>query len=544
MTQAGRTPAGTTGAGRPAVGQRALVAGAEYAGRAVVVAGAGIAGAACADVLLALGAAVTVVDRRDSDRLAELAGKGARAVVTDEPPADLLDGASDLVVSPGIRPSHPLALAGVERGLDVYSEPELAWRIAVPRPAPVATAEPARLASLAEPGGPIPWLAITGTNGKTTTTTMLAAILAAAGLRTEALGNIGEPLVYAVREPDRYDVLAVELSSQQLHWSSTMAPRGGALLNLADDHLDWHGSFDTYAGAKAAIWRSAGRPTSRGGPSGGPAPGGPAPGGVAVGNLDDLRVAAMLGSVAGRTVGFTLGEPAPGQVGVVDGMLVDRAFTASDASAVDTGVLSTSVLSAGVELVPAELVRPAGRHNVANALAAAALARSFGVPAAAVAAGLTGYTPEPHRNAAVTTIAGVRYVDDSKATNPHAALASLTSYPSVVWVAGGQLKGVDPDELVASVAGRLRGAVLLGVDRARVAAALARHAPQIPVIDVARTDDGAMTEVVRAAAGLARPGDTVLLAPAAASYDMFSGYGQRGDRFAAAARELAAEPAG
>jgi UDP-N-acetylmuramoylalanine--D-glutamate ligase len=524
-------------AGRPGAGRRALVAGAEYAGRPVVVAGAGIAGAACAEVLLALGATVTVVDRRDSDRLADVAGKGARAVVTDDPSADLLDGVSDLVVSPGIKPSHPLAAAGVERGLDVYSEPELAWRIAVPRPAPVVPTEPDRLVGMAHPGGPIPWLAITGTNGKTTTTTMLAAILTAAGLRTEALGNIGEPLVYAVREPDRYDVLAVELSSQQLHWSSTMAPQGGALLNLADDHLDWHGSFDSYAGAKAAIWRSAGRVSADGKPSG-----------VAVGNLDDLRVAAMLGGAAGRTVGFTLGEPAPGQLGVIDGMLVDRAFNVSDASdpsAIDTGVLSTSVLSAGVELVAAELVRPAGRHNMANALAAAALARSFGVPARAVADGLSGYVPEPHRNAAVVTVGGVRYVDDSKATNPHAALASLTSYPSVVWVAGGQLKGVDPDELVGTVAGRLRGAVLLGVDRAPIAAALARHAPQIPVIDVARTDDGAMTEAVRAAAGLARPGDTVLLAPAAASYDMFSGYAQRGDRFAAAARELGgAETAG
>jgi UDP-N-acetylmuramoylalanine--D-glutamate ligase len=513
-----------TGAGRPE-----LVAGAEYAGRPVVVAGAGIAGAACADVLLALGAQVTVVDRRDGDRLAELAGRGARAVVADDPLADrpdLLDGVSDLVVSPGFKPSHPLAVAALAAGLDVYSEPELAWRIAVPRPAPVVTTEPE------PPGGPVPWLAVTGTNGKTTTTTMLAAILAAAGLRTEALGNIGVPLVYAVREPERYDVLAVELSSQQLHWSSTLAPRGGALLNLADDHLDWHGSFASYAAAKTAVWRAA---------AGGGQSGGVTAGGVAVGNLDDPRVAELLAPVArltggGRAVGFTLGAPAPGQLGVVDGVLVDRAFGQSEASA--------SLMSAGIELVAADLVTPAGLHNVANALAAAALARSFGVPAEAVAAGLGGYVPEPHRNATVATVAGVRYVDDSKATNPHAALASLTSYPSVVWVAGGQLKGVDPDELVAAVADRLRGAVLLGVDRAGIAAALTRHAPRIPVIDVARTDDGAMTEAVTAAARLARSGDTVLLAPAAASYDMFSGYAQRGDRFAAAARGLATVTAG
>ncbi|MGA8112840.1 MAG: cyanophycin synthetase, partial [Actinocatenispora sp.] len=167
-----------------------------------------------------------------------------------------------------------------------------------------------------------------------------------------------------------------------------------------------------------------------------------------------------------------------------------------------------------------------------------ALARSHGVPAAAIADGLAGYTPEPHRNAPVATVAGVTYVDDSKATNPHAALASLSSYPRVVWVAGGQLKGVDPDDLVARVADRLSGAVLLGADRAQIAAALSRHAPQIPVIEVARSDDGAMADVVTRAARLAQPGDTVLLAPAAASYDMFTGYGQRGDRFADAVRLL------
>jgi UDP-N-acetylmuramoylalanine--D-glutamate ligase len=345
-------------------------------------------------------------------------------------------------------------------------------------------------------------LAITGTNGKTTATTMLAAILRAAGLRAAALGNIGVPLVDL--PAGRYDALAVELSSQQLHWSSTLAPQAGALLNLADDHLDWHGGFDAYAEAKLAIWRSA---TPEGG-------------GVAIGNLDDPLVAAALATVTGRTIGFTLDEPKPGQFGVCDGVLVDA-----------TGELP-------VPLVEAAVIRPPGVHNVANALAAAALARAYGVPASAVREGLTSYTPEPHRNAYVTTVAGVAYVDDSKATNPHAALASLTAYPRVVWVAGGQLKGVDVDDLVKAVVDRLAGAVLLGVDRAEVAHALARHAPHVPVVDVASTDDGAMGEVVRAAAALAAPGDTVLLAPAAASKDMFLSFERRGDAFAAAAREL------
>jgi UDP-N-acetylmuramoylalanine--D-glutamate ligase len=189
-------------------------------------------------------------------------------------------------------------------------------------------------------------------------------------------------------------------------------------------------------------------------------------------------------------------------------------------------------------LLPETEVRPSGRHNVANALAAAALARAHGVTPEAVAAGLRAFVPDPHRNQLVRTGDGVMWVDDSKATNPHAALASLLSYPRVVWIAGGQLKDAPVDELVAAVAGRLSGVVLLGVDRREIADALRRHAPDVPVIDVPSTDDGAMTEAVRAAAGFARPGDTVLLAPAAASYDMFSGYGARGDAFAAAVRAL------
>jgi UDP-N-acetylmuramoylalanine--D-glutamate ligase len=459
-----------------------------YAGRRVLVAGTGIAGAACADVLLELGARVVVIDRTETATVARLEAAGAQVVLGEAPEAALLAAIDDVIVSPGFAPHTPVVRAALAAGLPVYSEPELAWRL---RDGPDAAA----------------WLAVTGTNGKTTATTMLAAMLRAAGHRTAALGNIGEPLVHAARG-DRFDVLAVELSSFQLHWSQTLAPRAGALLNLADDHLEWHGDFAAYATAKLAVWRSA-----RAGD------------GVAIGNLDDPGVAQRLRAQRGRTVGVTLGVPGPGELGVVDGALVDRAFAAIDEPA-------------GVELAPVHSVRPPGAHNVSNALHAAALARSFGVSAAAVRAALAGYEPKPHRNALVAEVAGVSYVDDSKATNPHAALASLTAYPRVVWVAGGQLKGVDVDDLVATVADRLVGAVLLGIDRAEVARALRRHAPQVPVVDVARTDDGAMAEVVHAAAGLAHPGDTVLLAPAAASKDMFAGYDQRGDAFAEAVRAL------
>jgi UDP-N-acetylmuramoylalanine--D-glutamate ligase len=452
----------------------------------VLVGGAGVSGEAVAEALLGLGAAVTVVDRVDSARLAALAARGARTLVA--PPA-LPDGVDQVVVSPGWRPDHPLLVQAAAAGVEVFSEPELAWRLRTPRDGRPAA----------------PWLAVTGTNGKTTTVTMLASILRAAGLRSVAAGNIGHPLLAAVLEPDRYDVLAVELSSFQLHWSARLAPAGGALLNLADDHLDWHGGFRAYAAAKALLWRGVGT--------------------VAIGNADDPRVAALLARTPGRRVSFTLNPPRAGQLGVVHGTLVDRAF----ADPTD-----------GAELGTGDLVHPAGPHNVANALAAAALARAHGVPPEAVAEGLRRYVPEPHRNAAVATVRGVRWVDDSKATNPHAALASLRAYPRIVWVAGGQLKGVDVDELVAAVAGRLAGAVLLGVDRAQLAAALARHAPGIPVTEVATTDDGAMSEVVAAAARLAEPGDTVLLAPAAASLDMYTSYAARGDAFAAAVAALGA----
>jgi UDP-N-acetylmuramoylalanine--D-glutamate ligase len=458
-------------------------------GSRVVVAGARVAGAACARALLERGARVTVVDRVGSESTTELGDLGARVVIGEPEPAGLLAGADTLVVSPGFPPHHPLAAAALGSGIEVYSEPELAWRL--------------RAAAAAE-GRRVPaWLAVTGTNGKTTTVTMLAAMLAAAGLRTAALGNIGAPLVVAAVDAG-YDVLAVELSSFQLHWSSTLAPQAGALLNLAPDHLEWHGGMDAYAAAKTGIWRAA---TAAGG-------------GVAVGNLDDPWVARALAGVSGRAVGVTLGEPAPGQFGVLDGVLVDR-----------TGDVP-------LPLVDAADVRPPGSHNVSNALHAAALARAYGVAPEPIGDALRGYTPEPHRNAAVATVGGVTWVDDSKATNPHAALASLTAYPRIVWIAGGQLKGVDVGDLVGQVADRLAGAVLLGVDRAGIAAALARHAPHVPVIDVASVDDGAMREVVAAAAAIARPGDTVLLAPAAASYDMFDGYAHRGDAFAAAVGAL------
>ena len=228
----------------------------------------------------------------------------------------------------------------------------------------------------------------------------------------------------------------------------------------------------------------------------------------------------LAASPAAMTVGVTVGAPAEGQLGVLDGILLDRAFGAG-------------------ALLPAAEVRPSGAHNVTNALAAAALALAAGVDGPAVAAGLRSYEPGGHRNTPVATVGGVTYVDDSKATNPHAAEASLLAYPRVVWIAGGQLKGTSVDDLVIRIADRLAGVVLLGVDADVIAAAFDRHAPDVPRIAVPGRNDGAMDQAVRAASTLAQPGDVVLLAPAAASLDMFTSYAARGDAFCVAVAALA-----
>ncbi|HEY2723485.1 MAG TPA: UDP-N-acetylmuramoyl-L-alanine--D-glutamate ligase [Pseudonocardiaceae bacterium] len=461
---------------------------ADLAGARVLVAGARVTGVSAARVLREWGAEVTVTDSSAAQlhALAEtgLAAAGVRTetALTSPPPG------TDLVVtSPGFRPDAPLMVAAREADVPVVGD--------------VALARWVDLARTDTP--PAEWLVVTGTNGKTTTVGMLQAMLHAAGLDAVACGNIGLPVLDAVLAGHR--VLAVELSSFQLHWSRGLDPRAAAVLNVSADHLDWHGSMAGYAADKGSVY---------------------GPGTTAVFNLDDAwssRLAAGRGGV-----GFTLADPAPGQLGIRSGALVDRAFGSGDT---------------GTELAPVAEVRPAGSHNVANALAAAALARSVGVPASAVAQGLRAFTPGGHRGVPVGVRAGVHYVDDSKATNPHAARAALLAHPRVVWIAGGLLKGADVDDLIADTRERLVGAVLLGADRAAIAAALARHAPDLPVRTVDSGDDDAMTEVVAAAASLARPGDVVLLAPAAASMDMFTDYAHRGSAFAAAVAALPAEPA-
>ncbi|MBX6387785.1 MAG: UDP-N-acetylmuramoyl-L-alanine--D-glutamate ligase [Frankia sp.] len=460
-----------TGGGWPAVD--------ELKGVPVTVVGIGVSGAAAAEALLGLGAQVHAVDAGDGERARATAGRlraaGATVTLGGLPTSP---GPARLVVtSPGVPPGTPLLAAARAAGVPVWGEVELGWRL--------------------RPGAR--WLAVTGTNGKTTTTEMLGAILTAAGRRATTAGNIGTPVVTAALAEPPYDVLAVELSSFQLHYTETAVPAAAAILNVAPDHLDWHGGPDGYAADKARIWRD--------------------PATIAVGNADDEGSRRLLADAPGRRVTFGL-DAASADVTVVDGHLVDRAFGGGQLIAV------ADLLAGGGAGTP-------GRHLVANALAAAALARADGVEPAAIAAALSAYRPGAHRNAHVVTVGGVDYVDDSKATNPHAAAASLAAYPSVVWIAGGLNKGLEFDGLVAMAAPRLRAAVLIGRCADEIAAALARHAPDVPVERAAGMDDA-----VEAAARLARAGDTVLLAPAAASMDMFRDYAERGDLFAAAAMAL------
>lgn len=495
-------------------------------GLAVCVAGLGVSGPPAARVLAGMGARVTAVDSRDDaerGKIAhELADLGVSVLLGDSAATTLPQGTGLVVTSPGWQPAAPLLAAAASAGIDVIGDVELAWRL---RPA------------LPGSGNAQRWLAVTGTNGKTTTVRMLALMLTAAGYRSIAAGNVGTSLMDVVTDPEPYEVVAVELSSFQLHWSSTIAPRAAALLNVAAHHLDWHGSFESYAADKAKIF---------------------VPGATAIGNADDPWSTRLTQAAAraDRVVMFSLGEPAPGEIGVAGGQLVDRAFGPGEEpvplAAVGDLAASAAPLDAdqplgrggpaatAASLSPAN-VRPPAPHNIANALAAAALARSYGAPPEAVSAGLRAFRPEPHRIAFVGSVAGVDYVDDSKATNPHAAAASLAAYDRVVWVAGGLLRGSerDLDQLVGGAAPRLRGVVLLGADRAKIAAALGRHAPDVPVVEVTGPHTGIMDLVVRAAARLAEPGDTVLLAPAAQSFDMFRDYPARGEAFTDAVRRLA-----
>ena len=472
---------------------------ADWAGLRVAVLGLGVTGFSVADTLVELDCDVMVVtetaDKLRSDMCDVL---GVDVVLDNEGgtvPPQLADFAPDLlVVSPGYRPDHPILIWANSRDIPVWGDIELAWRVRDK-----------------QEGNPAEWILVTGTNGKTTTTQLTAHMLLHAGYRVAPCGNIGVPVLDAVRDPQGFDFFVVEISSFQLHWVRGLEPAASACLNVAEDHLDWHGSFDEYVRVKSKVYANTKL--------------------ACVYNRADVRTMRMVEDAdvieGARAIGFGLDSPGMSDFGIVDGILLDRAFLdnrhaeALEITTVDE--LRANGLNAG--------------HMVANVLAASALARSVGASINAVAEAALAFRVDAHRYETVATVDGVVWIDDSKATNPHAADASLRSNESIVWIVGGLLKGVSIDELVARHVDRLKAAVVIGVDRDAVLSAFAQHAPNIPVLEVNSSETKAvMSDAVRAAAEFVSRGDVVLLAPAAASMDQFTDYAHRGQLFAEAVR--------
>ncbi|WP_405372658.1 MULTISPECIES: UDP-N-acetylmuramoyl-L-alanine--D-glutamate ligase [unclassified Microbacterium] len=487
----------------------------DWSGLRVAVLGLSMTGFSVADTLAELGAEVLVVTEETSDeygRLLPVIGADLWQGPLDVVPPALVAFAPDVVIaSPGFAPHHPVVSWARERGVAVWGDIELAWRVRdkVPR----------------ADGTPADWVLITGTNGKTTTTQLTATMLVAGGLRAAPCGNIGVPVLDAVRDPAGFDVLVVEVSSHQLWYlglqagADQVSPHASVCLNLAEDHLQWHGSFDAYRDAKAVVYNRTRV--------------------ACVYNKSDIATREMVEDaevIEGcRAIGFDLGVPGPSDLGIVDGIVVDRAFLEERR----TNALELTTID---DLSASGLAAP---HIVANILAAAAIARSFDVAPAAIRDALRDFRLASHRIEVVGAAGGVTWVDDSKATNPHAAASSLAAYPGAVWIVGGLLKGVDITDLVKARGGSVKAAVVIGIERTEIMAAFARHAPTVPVFEVDHTQtEDVMTEVVALAASVARDGDVVLLAPAAASFDQFDSYSDRGRRFADAVQERIGRDAG
>ena len=453
--------------------------------RALVV-GLGVSGAAAVRALRRAGITVRVVEH--DPRAAQAAGlpTDVELAAPSVTPGDVVEGCDLVVVSPGVRPDAPVRVAATRAGLEVVGEPELAWRLSV---------------------SPVRLVAVTGTNGKTTVTELLAACLDA-----PAAGNIGTALCDLLTDPDRRPppVVVAELSSFQLVGADRLAPEVAVVTNLAPDHLDWHGSFVAYAAAKARIWARQG--------------------------ATDV---ALVGADA-EASGLLEAHPPPGRAGVLWGP--DAAAAPCDlprAEVQGRRVVLRRRRGAAVPVVDVATLHRAAPHDLVNVCTAVTAAVAAGADPSHLGPVLRAHRPGAHRLQPVGEVDGVRYLDDSKATNPAAAAASLRTHPGsagagdpqLVWIAGGLAKGLAFDPLAALLPGRVRTVVTIGTS-GPVLAALARG------VGVPTVEAGTLDAAVRAAGEAARPGDTVLLAPACASMDQFRDYAERGDRFAAAVTQL------
>lgn len=456
------------------------------------VVGLGVAGFAAADALIEMGANVSIIDQGSGEiqqehaTVLEILGAKTYLNYQGEIPAQT----NLLIVSPGVKPSSQIIVEATSKNIEIWGEFELAWR-------------------LRNLDFPAPWLFVTGTNGKTTATLMLSSILNAAGLKAPAVGNIGDSLVSAVMDPIPADVLAVEVGAPQLPFLKNVSAHSAVCLNLAQDHLDHFGTFENYRNTKALVYRNVQK--------------------SAIYNVDDPVTEKMVEEAdvieGARAIGFTLGVPGLSMFGLVENVLVDRAFVEDRKTHAQ-------------ELCTIEDLTSKASHNIANALAAAALARSYGVEPVHVRDGFRNFVPAPHRISLVGEIEGVKFIDDSKATNCHAAQTSIQAFENVVWIAGGLSKGQDFAELINKNLKKIKAVVLLGKDKDLIFNTIKSIAPNMPIKLIERSDDEAMLEVVQAAKLFATGGDTVLLAPGCASWDMFKDYKARGNAFIDAVNKI------
>lgn len=452
---------------------------ADLAQAKVLIIGGGVTGTSVAEVLEGLGSEISIVDE-DASLLADARFVSAEAA---------LSRSWDLaIISPGWRPTHPIVKQFRDQGVRLLSEIDLAWYLKKEiRPSQT-------------------WLAVTGTNGKTTTVEMATAMLRAGRRSASACGNVGDTVIGAVVGETDFEFLVLELSSFQLHWSELPEFHASAILNIADDHTDWHGTYQNYVNAKLRILDRSH---------------------LGILNAGDTAVVESTSKWQGKKIFYSLNSPKSGELGVVEDLLVDRAFVKDPDEA---------------EMI-AELVdvQPSTSHNVSNTLAAAGLARSVGIANSDIRLAIQGFRPGRHRIELVGEKDGIRWINDSKATNPHAAAASLRSASSVIWIAGGLAKGASMHDLVAQTGDRIKAAILIGKDRELIAHELQEQAGHVRIIRVDHAegeDTSLMEKVVVEASKLAQSGDTVLMAPACASMDQFISYADRGDQFCQAVKKL------
>jgi UDP-N-acetylmuramoylalanine--D-glutamate ligase len=441
----------------------------EISGKSCLVIGAGVTGRAVHEALLKFGALSKIFDEKVS---------GKNDVINKLP-----TGIELAIVSPGWKMDHPAILNLKSAGTKVIGEIDFAWQVK----------------QVLAPNQK--WIALTGTNGKTTTIKMIESIFQAAKVNGVACGNVGQTVIASVCAEKPFEYLAIELSSFQIQWSELPRYQSVAVLNIAEDHIDWHGSFEEYAAAKLKLLKQADKSFI---------------------NKSDPELVKRVGKET--VIWFSLETPNPNELGLVENLLIDRTFSPTPSQANEIA-----------ELVD---ITPTAPHNVLNALAASALVLSIGVKYEAIKLGLRNFSPDHHRMELVLSKNEINWIDDSKATNPHAAAASLLSYFQIIWIAGGLAKGASMDELVSRCAKRIKSVILIGQDRELISDAFAKFSPTTEIVRVDQTTDSKqlMNDVVMQAIKLAKPGDTVLLAPACASMDQFDSYVERGQLFAQAVK--------